>query len=97
MKNLYKVQKNTIIKRETGEVVRCFYNIVRMKDGGLDKFYIKSRGADGYYITTDIAWSTEKYDDAVRLCDALNDELIRTDRDYEFLDEIVYEGKLNEK
>lgn len=96
--DLYKVQKNTIKRRETGEIIRCFYVLVRMKDGILDKYYIKSRGADGYYFTTDNAWSTEYYEDAVNLCDRLNKQLIETDRDYEFSDEIVYEGKnLNEK
>jgi hypothetical protein len=42
--NLYKVQKNTIIKRETGEVVRCFYNIVRLRNSVLEKYCLTSRG-----------------------------------------------------
>lgn len=98
MSNLYKVQKKTIKKRETGEIVSCCYILVRMNGSVLEKYYIKSRGADGLYFTTDVAWKTEYYDYAIKLCDKLNKQLIETDRDYEFLDEIVYEGEnLNEK
>jgi hypothetical protein len=95
---LYKVQKNSIKKRDTGAIIYCRYNLVRLKNSILEKYYLHSSDSNGIIESCDVPWGTENYDDAVKFCDALNDELIRTNKDYELLHEIVYEGSyINEK